>query len=101
MLLNKFGLSEKKMHNLFLKVFQRPFEKCCTVNADKKKILSRKESTNIIGSAHLVALSEELLHNPVHPELVHAQRLGGVGQVRAVHHVLQHLQQKMYRRKVK
>ena len=39
----------------------------------------------------LVALPEELLHEPVHPLLVNVEGLGGIGQVRAVHHVLQHL----------
>ena len=38
-----------------------------------------------------VALSEELLHHPVHPGPVQVQRLGGVAQVRAVHHVLEDL----------
>ena len=39
----------------------------------------------------LVALPEELLHQPVNPLPVYVEGLGGVGQVRAVHHVLQHL----------
>ena len=38
-----------------------------------------------------VALLEELLHDPVHPVVVQLQGLGGVGQVSAVDHVLQHL----------
>ena len=36
----------------------------------------------------LVSLLEELLHDSVHPELVGLQRLGGVGEVGTVDHVL-------------
>ena len=39
----------------------------------------------------LVALLEELLHDPFDPELVSGQGLGRVGEVGAVDHVLQHL----------
>ena len=39
----------------------------------------------------LVSLLEELLHDSVHPELVGLQRLGGVGEVGTVDHVLQDL----------
>ena len=38
-----------------------------------------------------VALREELHHDAVRPLPVQLQRLGGVAQVRTVHHVLQHL----------
>ena len=35
-----------------------------------------------------VALLEELLHDPLHPVVVELQRLGGVGEVGTVDHVL-------------
>ena len=38
-----------------------------------------------------VPLVEELLHNAVRPLAVQLQGLGGVAQVRAVHHVTKHL----------
>jgi len=38
-----------------------------------------------------VPLGEELLHDAVRPAAVQLQGLGGVAQVRAVHHVLQNL----------
>ena len=41
---------------------------------------------------YLVTLQEELLCDPLHPHHVQLQGLGGVGEVRAVHHALQHLQ---------
>ena len=40
---------------------------------------------------HPVSLCPELIHEPVHPLLVELQRLGRVGQVRAVDHVLENL----------
>ena len=40
---------------------------------------------------YLVPLGPELLHQSVHPLLVEGEGLGGVGEVAAVDHVLQHL----------
>lgn len=40
----------------------------------------------------LVSLPEELLHDSLCPLAIHRQRLRGVAQVSAVHHVPQHLQ---------
>ena len=40
---------------------------------------------------HLVPLLPELLHQSVHPLHVQSQWLGGVGQVRAVDHILENL----------
>ena len=42
-------------------------------------------------TAHPVSLRPELVHEPVHPLLVQWQRLGRVGEVRAVDHVLENL----------
>lgn len=39
-----------------------------------------------------VPLAEELLHDAIRPLAVELQGLGGVAQIGAVHHVLQHLQ---------
>lgn len=38
-----------------------------------------------------VALTEELLHDPVRPLSVQLQGFGGVTEIRTVHHVLKHL----------
>ena len=38
-----------------------------------------------------IALAEELLHDAIGPLSVQLQGLGGVAQVRTMHHVLQHL----------
>ena len=48
--------------------------------------------TALVGVCHLL---EELLHDAVAPLPVQLQRLGGVAQVSAVNHVLQHLAQDM------
>ena len=42
-------------------------------------------------TAHPVSLRPELVHEPVHPLLVQLQRLGRVGEVRAVDHILENL----------